>query len=65
LAILALTTTELGIVATAAVGIAAALAPALTAWANRGHERDLARAERLYAQRHGAYLELVRLSASG
>lgn len=56
----ALTTAEYGILATATVGVAAAVAPALTAWSNRGHERDLARAERLYAQRHGAYLELTR-----
>ena len=58
--LLALTDAQLGILATAFVGSIAALAGALTAWANRSHERQLARAQRLYAQRHGAYLELTR-----
>jgi hypothetical protein len=57
---LALTIAEWSVLATAAVGIAATVSPALVAWANRSHERKLARAERLYAQRHGAYLELTR-----
>jgi hypothetical protein len=60
LAFLALTTAELGLITTATVGVAAAGAPAFTAWANRRHERELEHSRRLYAQRHGAYLELVR-----
>ena len=47
--LVALTTAQYGIVATRTVGVAAAAAPAFTAWANRGHERELARSARLYA----------------
>ena len=41
------------------VGIAAAASPSFTAWANRKHERDLARSERLYGQRRDLYVELA------
>jgi hypothetical protein len=62
-------TAEVGIVATAVVGMAASLSPALTAWANRGHEWAMARSARLFEQRRGIYrdlgacLELQRLMA--
>ena len=58
--LVAMTTAQLGLITTASVGVAAALAPAITARANREHERELARTERPYAQRHGTYLELTR-----
>jgi hypothetical protein len=53
------TTAELGLVTTAIVGVAAAASPALTAWANRKHEHDLARSVRLYDQRRDLYVELA------
>jgi hypothetical protein len=64
---LALASTEwialAGLAATTLVGIAAALAPALTARATREHELELEQSKRLYAQRHGAYFELARFVA--
>jgi hypothetical protein len=42
------------------VGIAATLGPALTAWANRKHDRAQARSTRLYEQRRGTYLDVGR-----
>src|SRR5262245_21072291 len=65
--LLALTSSELialaGLASTTIVGIAAALAPTFTAKATREHEVELERSKRLYAQRHGAYLELARFLA--
>jgi hypothetical protein len=65
--LLALTSAEwialAGLAATMIVGIAAAFAPTFTAKATREHEVELERAKRLYAQRHGAYLELARFLA--
>ena len=53
-----MTTAELGLITTAAVGISAAAAPTLTAWANRTHERTLARSRRDYEQRRQIYTEV-------
>jgi hypothetical protein len=50
-----MTTAELGLVTTAAVGIAAAAGPFLTAWLNRGHDRAMV----LYEQRRELYRELA------
>lgn len=54
-----MTTVELGLITTAAVGVAAAASPALIAWANRAHEREMARSARLYEQRRKAYEDLA------
>jgi hypothetical protein len=53
------TTAELGLITTAIVGVAAALSPALISWANRRHERAMARSARLYEQRRKAYEDLA------
>ena len=53
-----MTTAELGLITTAAVGISAAAAPVATAWANRAHERALFRAKRNYEQRRQTYIDL-------
>jgi hypothetical protein len=54
-----MTTAELGLVTTAIVGVAAAASPALVSWANRKHERAMARSRRLYEQRRKAYQDLA------
>lgn len=53
-----MTTAELGLITTMAVGISAAAAPALTAWANRAHERTMLRSQRAYDQRRQTYIDL-------
>jgi hypothetical protein len=54
-----MTTAEIGLVTTAIVGVAAAASPALVSWANRKHERVMARSTRLYEQRRNAYRDLA------
>jgi hypothetical protein len=54
-----MTTAELGLVTTAIVGVAAAASPTLVGWANRKHERAMARSTRLYEQRRNAYRDLA------
>jgi hypothetical protein len=54
----AVDTAQLSFVATAAVGSVAAVSPALTAWANRAHDRKMVRAQRRYDQRHQTYVDL-------
>jgi uncharacterized membrane protein len=55
---LAVTTAELGLVRTAAVGIADVAGPTLTAWLNRAHERAMLRSTRNYEQRHQTYIDV-------
>jgi hypothetical protein len=55
-----MTTAELGLITTAIVGVAAAASPALVSWANRRHERAMARSTRLYDARRETYLDLLR-----
>jgi hypothetical protein len=47
-------------VTTGAVGVAGILAPTLTAWRQRVHERTLARAERMFGTRSETYAEIGR-----
>jgi hypothetical protein len=54
-----MTTAELAIVSTMVVGVSAAAAPTLTAWAGRKHESTLTRSRRLYEQRHTLYTDLA------
>ena len=65
-----MTTAELGIVCTAIVGGLGIVVPSVTRWLDRGHERGLGQASRLYEQRLSLYgdvatfLEVIRLMAS-
>ncbi len=55
-----MTTAEIGLVTTAVVGVAAAAGPAVTSWLDRKHQRDLARAQRLFDQRRQTYNDLAK-----
>jgi hypothetical protein len=54
-----MTTAELAIVSTTIVGVSAVLAPALTAWAGRKHERKQTRSTRRYEQRRTLYTDVA------
>ncbi len=60
-----MTTAQLGLVTTAAVGIAAVLSPAVSGWLERRHGRGMTRSTRLYEQRRDTYVAVGRFLERG